>query len=485
MATPRVLRFDAEGRPLEFFVWLLHAQRLLEIQVQADESLWAHASGDLRAPPDLEPLGADPTTKDRDRFARQHAALFAWKSRNAAACIALNSLLLGLRRPTSPRFARLVTTALPALTHSLHYSPPPMAITIYFIATSLPDRLASVCDTLLLKHPSELTIGVLERGGQGAGGSGGGVAGGSGGSAGAGGAPGVASSDSPTAAGGGDARQQQQPLLSQRPQQQQGPGPRQVSRGDTHPPCPYFVQTGTRSGLRCDRRHPPGQCFALLTDTLRAAYGVDGPAPDWLPFVCSHGAALWAMPASQLLDLLGTPHAMSVVVDSSASESVYLCVFSLGASVDLVLVASVGTCLGTSPGVAPEDASLSFTLDSGASHCFFRNHTTLTPLPAPVSVALADPKLGPVTTHYTTTLPCPAVPSGFMTGFQVPSFSRNLVGVRPLVGSHVGVWFEPSGDSANCADSDTYAPLATFHAEPGSGLYTLCQTYICYSLFRL
>ncbi|CAI7875337.1 unnamed protein product, partial [Closterium sp. NIES-54] len=40
--------------------------------------------------------------------------------------------------------------------------PPPMAITVYFIATSLPDRLASVRDALLLKHPSELTIEVLE-----------------------------------------------------------------------------------------------------------------------------------------------------------------------------------------------------------------------------------------------------------------------------------------------------------------------------------
>ncbi|CAI7838709.1 unnamed protein product [Closterium sp. NIES-53] len=37
-----------------------------------------------------------------------------------------------------------------------------MANTIYFIATSLPDRLASVRDALLLKHPSKLTIEVLE-----------------------------------------------------------------------------------------------------------------------------------------------------------------------------------------------------------------------------------------------------------------------------------------------------------------------------------
>ncbi|CAI7820941.1 unnamed protein product, partial [Closterium sp. NIES-54] len=45
--------------------------------------------------------------------------------------------------------------------------------------------------------------------------------------------------------------------------------------------------------------------------------------------------------------------------------------------------------------------------------------------------------------------------------------------VLPLVGSHVGVWFEPFGDFVACVDGDMYSPLATFHAEPGSGLYTL------------
>ncbi|CAI7858065.1 unnamed protein product [Closterium sp. NIES-54] len=164
---------------------------------------------------------------------------------------------------------------------------------------------------------------------------------------------------------------------------------------------------------------------------------------------------------------------MYAVVDSSASDSVYSSVASLGACLAELPLASVGTCVDTSPGARSEDASLSFTLDSGASHCFFRDHTTLTPLPAPVSVALADPTSGPVTARYTTTLPCPAVPSGSLTGFHVLSFSRNLVGVRPLVSQHVGVWIEPSGETAVCVDGDTYAPLATFTMEPGSRLYTL------------
>ncbi|CAI7765505.1 unnamed protein product [Closterium sp. NIES-53] len=128
----------------------------------------------------------------------------------------------------------------------------------------------------------------------------------------------------------------------------------------------------------------------------------------------------------------------------------------LGASLADVPVASVDT----STGAATEDASLSFTLDSGASHCFSPNRTTLTPLPMPVFVALIDPTLGPITARYTTTLPCPAIPSGSLTGFHVPSFSRNLVGVRPVVSQHVDVWIEPSSKTAVCVDGDTVVAAA-------------------------
>ncbi|CAI7893272.1 unnamed protein product, partial [Closterium sp. NIES-53] len=575
MATPRVLRFDAEGRPLEFSVWLLRACRLLESQVQAHKTLWAHASSDLPEPADPAPLASDPAPADSDRYARERADATAWKSRDAAAYIALSSLLPESEethftqvrtasefltaikaRYATPTTVSLGHLFLPFLfpdlasfertadlithVHSLDSSyrtactdaqlallPPPMAITIHFIATSLPDGLASVRDALLLNHPSEITNEVLESAlkdvesnlllvasGSGvvppplfhgctvpqlptftaslataatdgaSGGGGGDVASGGGGSAGAGGAPRAAAGDSPAAAGGGDARvrqpptglpaagggaaawyltqrqqqqqplpsqqpQQQQPLPSQQPQQQQqqqqvsgqGSGQRQLQRGVVHPPCTYHVLTGARHSQPCGRSHPPGQCFAHLTDTVRLAYGVDGSAPDWLPLVQTYGPALWGMSASQLVDPFGTPHAMYAVVDSSASDSVYSSVVSLGASLAEVPIASVGTCVDTSPGAAPEDTSLSFTLDSRASPCFFRDCTTLTPLPMPVSVALADPTSGPVTTRYTTTLPCPAVPSGSLTGFHVPSFSRNLVGVRPLVSQHMaGLW---------------------------------------------
>ncbi|CAI7812961.1 unnamed protein product [Closterium sp. NIES-53] len=87
---------------------------------------------------------------------------------------------------------------------------------------------------------------------------------------------------------------------------------------------------------------------------------------------------------------------------------------------------------GTSPGTAPAKALHTFTLDSGASRCFFRDSTTLTPLPALVPVRLADPSGGPNVARSSTVLPCPAVPSSSLSGLHLPSFSTNLVSTAAL-----------------------------------------------------
>ncbi|CAI7887128.1 unnamed protein product [Closterium sp. NIES-54] len=88
---------------------------------------------------------------------------------------------------------------------------------------------------------------------------------------------------------------------------------------------------------------------------------------------------------------------------------------ALGAS------ASTATCLATA------EALHTFTLDSSASRCFFRDCTTVKPLVAPVLVSLADPTGGPVVARASTLLPCPAVPSGSLSGLHLPTFSTNLV----------------------------------------------------------
>ncbi|CAI7894704.1 unnamed protein product [Closterium sp. NIES-53] len=94
--------------------------------------------------------------------------------------------------------------------------------------------------------------------------------------------------------------------------------------------------------------------------------------------------------------------------------------------------------------------------------CFFRDHTTLTLLLAPVPVALADPSSGPAVARSSTTLPCPVVPSGVLRGLHIPSFTRNLVGVGYLQDRGITVTFVGGGRSGVCTDAVTGRVLATF-----------------------
>ncbi|CAI7857629.1 unnamed protein product [Closterium sp. NIES-53] len=89
--------------------------------------------------------------------------------------------------------------------------------------------------------------------------------------------------------------------------------------------------------------------------------------------------------------------------------------------------AASGTGESALSGTAPTEALRTFTLDSGASRSFFCDSTTLTPLSRPVAVSLTDPSGGPVLAHSSTVLPCPAAPSGLLSGLHLPSFSTNLV----------------------------------------------------------
>ncbi|CAI5967449.1 unnamed protein product [Closterium sp. NIES-64] len=109
-------------------------------------------------------------------------------------------------------------------------------------------------------------------------------------------------------------RQQSQQQQPQQGQQQQGPGGSgALDVALVCPvgrcvvllllPAPYVVRTGSHQGQPCGRLHPLGQCFAQLTDRLRAEYGF-GPAPDWAPLVYSRGPSLFQMTAVELLDAL-------------------------------------------------------------------------------------------------------------------------------------------------------------------------------------
>ncbi|CAI7795088.1 unnamed protein product [Closterium sp. NIES-54] len=121
-------------------------------------------------------------------------------------------------------------------------------------------------------------------------------------------------------------------------------------------------------------------------------------------------------------------------------------------------------------GTASAQVLHTFTLDSGASRSFFRDRTTLTPLSRPVAVSLADPS---VLASFSTVLPCPAAPSGSLSGLHLPSFSTNLVSGADLQDQGVDQFTPASQRVTHCTCARTGRHLATFSRRPGSSLYTL------------
>ncbi|CAI5463076.1 unnamed protein product [Closterium sp. Yama58-4] len=146
---------------------------------------------------------------------------------------------------------------------------------------------------------------------------------------------------------------------------------------------------------------------------------------------------------------------------------------SVSASTGTSAAAALGACASVPPGTESTAALHTFTLDSGASRSFFRDRTVLEPLARPVAVSLADPSGGPVLATSSTTLPCPAVPSGTLSGLYLPSFSTNLVAGSALQDSGVHQFTPAYERVTHCTCARTGRHLATFTREPGSDLYTL------------
>ncbi|CAI7826563.1 unnamed protein product [Closterium sp. NIES-54] len=143
---------------------------------------------------------------------------------------------------------------------------------------------------------------------------------------------------------------------------------------------------------------------------------------------------------------------------------------ALGASES---AAALGARASPATGPSSAEALHTFTLDSGASCCFFCNCTTRTPLAAPVPVSLADPIGGPVVVRAFTVLPCLAVPFGSLSGLHLPTFSTNLVSNAAIQDVWVDTFIPGGQRVAICTCSRTGRHLATFSRRPGSSLYTL------------
>ncbi|CAI7778159.1 unnamed protein product [Closterium sp. NIES-53] len=560
MATPSVLTFDAEGRAVDFEVWLDDLQLFLQCDRAGGLSLFDLTSGISPAPP----ATADSTVRSQ------------WATRDAAARLAVRRHLPTTERAhfsqyksaqtlydaVVARYSSLATAALSRL--FLPYLFPDLTAfptvadlimhlrtsdTRYRAALLAEDHFLSVCPTtltvdlleerLLAAEQSIVALGASRgdprtpifegcspspllpyvasaatadlggfesvgaastlsgsrrtgrsKGGRGArwgGGGGGGGGGGSGGGGGGGGSGGGGGGvGSSSGGGGGDgggggsgggggggggrgsggagrgAAQRSGSGGGQRQQQQRSretPSPQQLrewyagrQRGGGAGPCTYVLRTGDHAGEQCGGLHSTQRCFGRLTDAWRHQFRGATEIPRWGDL--DEGDCYLCVPPDPGIEAAALGAGETAALGASAS-------------------AALGAGESAPSGTASAQVFHTFTLDSGASRSLFRDRTTLTPLSRPVAVSLTDPSGGPLLASFSTVLPCPAAPSGTLSGLYLPSFSTNLVSGADLHDQGVDQFTPASQRVTQCTCARTGRHLATFTRRPGSSLYTL------------
>ncbi|CAI7876183.1 unnamed protein product [Closterium sp. NIES-53] len=492
MATPSVLTFDAEGRAVDFEVWVDDLQLFLQCDRTDGLSLFDLTSGVSSAPP----ATADSTVRSQ------------WASRNAAARLAV------LARYSSPATAALSRLFLPYLFPDLTAFPT-VADLITHLRTSdtrfraalpaegVPLPLSCPLLLLLLRPTSVVSsrsvlrlplagVAALE-GARGAGALVGvagavevvveavegvgvvvGVVAEVEVSAAAVGAVAAAVAEGAAAAVVAEAAKAVVELVAVL---HRGVAPVVVSASSSSAvvrPLPPSSSVSGTLGVSAVEVPAPAPTFSVPATAL---FPDATEIPRWGD-LSRMGVAVFDLDYDAIL-------AAMYALSTSDEGDCYLCVppdpgisaAALGAGETAALGARVSATPGTgesaSSGTTSAQFFHTFTLDSGASRSFFRDRTTLTPLSRPVAVSLADPSGGPVLASFSIVLPCPAAPSGSLSGLYLPSFSTNLVSGADLQDQGVDQ-FTPAGQRVtHCTCARTGRHLATFTRQPGSSLNTL------------
>ncbi|CAI7880789.1 unnamed protein product [Closterium sp. NIES-54] len=535
MASPSLLTFDAEGRAVDFDVWLDDLQLFLQCDSKDGLSLFDHTSDASTAPA----ADADSTVRSQ------------WLTRDAAARLAVRSHLLSTERAHFSQYksaktlydavvARYSSPATAALSRlMLPYLFPDLAAfatvtdlithlrtsdTRYRAALPAEDHFLSLCPTTLTVHLLEERLLAAEtsitavgasrgdhrtpffegcspvpllpfvasaaavdlvgtesvstasapserrrtsKGKRGKGAGGGGWGGGSAVEAEEGVGVGVVAEVGASVA----AVEVEAAVAVAGGVEEAEAAAAEVELVEAELPCTYVLRTGDRTGEQCGSLHATQRCFDRLTDAWRAQFPDATEIPRW-GYLLRSGVAIFDLDFD---DILAAMYAVSI----SAEGDCYVCLppdpgieaAALGARESAAPGTRESAALGASESALSDPHT--FTLDSGASRSFFRDGTTLTPLSRPVAVSLADPSGGPVLARYSTVLPCPAAPSGSLSGLYLPSFSTNLVSGADLQDAGVDQFTPASQRVTHCSCAQTGRHLATFTHRPGSSLYTL------------
>ncbi|CAI7847472.1 unnamed protein product, partial [Closterium sp. NIES-53] len=157
------------------------------------------------------------------------------------------------------------------------------------------------------------------------------------------------------------------------------------------PPCTYVVKYGNRKGQVCGgTNHPLAMCFKKKDDEWYAIHGVDKKPPNWM------------RPRKANLVEVQDPASASASDSAPADVRINL-LFPGTAMINEATFQYVGSSQ------APQ--YIEFTLDNGATHTVLKESVSFIPYATPIPLLGADSSFT-ILAKGTSTVPCPAFPSG-------------------------------------------------------------------------
>ncbi|CAI5959121.1 unnamed protein product [Closterium sp. NIES-64] len=217
------------------------------------------------------------------------------------------------------------------------------------------------------------------------------------------------------------------------------------------PPCTYVVKYGNRKGQVCGgTNHPLATCFKKKDDEWYAIHGLDKRPPNWM--------------RARKANLVEVQDPASASASDSVPVDVRINLLFPGTA---MINEDSFQYLGSSQ--APQ--YIEFTLDSRATHTVLKETVSFKPYATPIPLLGADSSFTTLAKG-SSTVPCPAFPSGTVTGMCVPSLRHNLVAQMEIQEVGLRTIFWENENYGDILDPLTNKVLTRFTFN-SSGLYTL------------
>ncbi|CAI7888685.1 unnamed protein product [Closterium sp. NIES-54] len=217
------------------------------------------------------------------------------------------------------------------------------------------------------------------------------------------------------------------------------------------PPCTYVVKYGNHKGQVCGgTNHPLATCFKKKDDEWYAIHGIDKRPPNWMRARKTNMVEVQDPASASASDIAPADVRINLLFPSTA-----------------MINEASSQYLGSSQ--APQ--YIEFTLDSGATHTVLKETLSFKPYATPIPLLGADSSFTTLAKG-SSTVSCPAFPSGTVTGMCMPSLRHNLVAQTKIKKAGLRTIFWENENYGDILGPLTNKVLTRFTLN-SSGLYML------------